>query len=227
MPCNALAPLRSVGSREPVNAHWPGALVFVLSGPTGAGKTALMGRLREEEPEVHYCITATTRPPRPGEQHALDYYFNTEAEFLRLQSEGELLEWARIPPPDGPFYGTPLLQIRTALDHGREVFLQVDVQGAKSVRSQIPNAVTIFLKAPDPEALVRRLALRGTEDPTERDRRLQNARSELAQESNFDYVVVNPDGRLDEAVARVREIMRAERAREEPRSAVLDGDQDQ
>lgn len=204
-----------------MNERRPGALVFVLSGPTGAGKTALMQRLREEEPEVHYCVTATTRPPRPGERNGVDYYFCAEQEFLRLESQGELLEWARIPPPNGPFYGTPVMQIRTALAEGQDVFLQVDVQGARSVRSRIPNAVAVFLRPPDLETLNRRLHLRATEDPAEKERRLRNARAELARQPEFDYTVVNADGRLEDAVARVREIMRVERDREEPRYAVL------
>ena len=200
-----------------------GPLVFVLSGPAGAGKTELTRRLRQEDPSIYCCVTATTRPPRPSERHGVDYYFYSEQEFLRLEADGRFLEWARVPPPDGPLYGTPIWEIWRPLEWKRNALLQVDVQGARRVRSRIPNAMTIFLKAPDAEALVRRIASRGTEDPRERDRRLQNARAELAQESDFDYVVVNPDGRLDEAVARVREIMRAERAREEPRYAVLDG----
>lgn len=193
----------------------------MLSGPAGAGKTVLVERLRLEEPDVYYCVTATTRAPRPGERHGVDYFFYSEGEFLRLQSQGELLEWARIPPPNGPLYGTPLAQVRAALARGQDVFLQVDVQGAESVRARIPQAITIFLKPPDLETLRRRLLDRATEPGAEIEARLQNARLEMAREPGFDYSLVNGDGHLEEALAGLRGIMREERSRPDPRYALL------
>lgn len=199
----------------------PGALVFVLSGPAGAGKTAVVKRLRTAEPDVCFCVTATTRAPRPGERHGVDYFFYSEAEFSRLRDRAEFLEYARIPPPDGPFYGTPIAQVRGALGRGQDVFVQVDVQGKESVRSRIPQAITMFLRPPDPQTLRERLVRRGTEPGPEMEARLQNAHAELSREAEFDYSVVNADGRLEQAVAEVRTIMREERDRPEPRYAAL------
>jgi guanylate kinase len=187
--------------------------LFVLSGPSGAGKTALMTQLRKREPDVHYAITATTRAPRPGEQHGVDYYFYSEQEFQELLDRGGFVEYARVPPPEGRLYGTPRTEVTDPIERGKDGFVQVDVQGARSIRHIVPDAVLIFLKPPDVVTLRNRLIGRGTEATPEMERRLQNALVELACESEFGYVVVNADGQLDTAVERVREIMRAERAR--------------
>jgi guanylate kinase len=187
--------------------------LFVLSGPSGAGKTALMTRLRAREPDVHFAITATTRAPRPGEQHGVDYYFCTEQEFRQLLDWGGFVEHARIPPPDGCLYGTPRTEVTEPIQHGKDGFVQVDVQGARSIREIVPDAVLIFLKPPDVATLRSRLIGRGTEATPEMERRLENALLELASEPEFRYVVVNADGQLDAAIEQVREIMRVERSR--------------
>src|SRR5437588_9755593 len=114
--------------------------MFVLSGPAGAGKTALVQRLREREPGVHYCVTATTRAARPGERHGVDYYFYSEREFRDLKESGGLLEWARIPPTGSSWYGLPAAQVHEALARGQDVFAAVDVQGARSIKALIPGA---------------------------------------------------------------------------------------
>jgi guanylate kinase len=198
-----------------------GGLVFVLSGPSGAGKTALTKRLRSHEAGMHYCVTATTRAPRPTERPGVDYIFCSRDEFLDLERTGGLLEWAQVPPETGQFYGTPREQVEQALDRGQDVFLQVDVQGARSLRALIPNAILIFLKPPAVETLQHRLEGRATETRADVERRLTNARVELEHEPEFDYAVVNADGRLEEAVARVRAIIVAERSRVVPRYAVF------
>ncbi len=194
--------------------------VFVLSGPSGAGKTELARLLRVREPDVHYLITATTRSPRPGERHGVDYYFFSEADFLRSMDRGEFLECARIPPGTGFLYGSPRNQVEQALSRGQDVFAQVDVQGARSIRAQLPDAVLMFLKPPDLETLQRRLADRATEASDELKDRLENARAELAHEVEFDHSVINADGRLEEAVERVQAIMRDERHRPAERGAL-------
>jgi guanylate kinase len=187
--------------------------LFVLSGPSGAGKTALMTQLRAREPRVHYAITATTRAPRPGEQHGVDYLFCSEQEFLELLDRGGFVEYARIPPPDGCLYGTPRSEVTEPIERGEDGFVQVDVQGARSIRAMVPDAVLIFLKPPDVPTLRQRLVGRGTEATPEMERRLENALVELACEPEFGYVVVNASGELNAAVERVLEIIRTERGR--------------
>jgi guanylate kinase len=197
-------------------------LVFVLSGPAGAGKTELMRELKAAEPDVHFCITATTREPRAGEQHGVDYFFYSVEEFERLRAQNGLLEWANIPPGSPKLYGTPKAQIEHALEEGRDVFLQVDVQGARSVRQRIPNAILIFLKPESVEILRRRLLGRGTETTPDMESRLANAVIEMRAEPEFDHVVVNVEQRLAEAVAGVRRVMAEERHRIPPRVARID-----
>lgn len=191
----------------------PSGSLFVLSGPSGAGKTELMRVLKEREPALHFCVTATTRARRAGERHGVDYFFYSDEEFLRLLDRGRLLEYARVPPGTGYYYGTPLDQVEPYVAAGHDVFTQADVQGARSLRTQVPSAVLIFLKPPDVETLRRRLTGRGAEAAPEMRRRLANAQDELGSESEFDYAVVNRDGALDEAVDQVRAIIRDVRAR--------------
>jgi guanylate kinase len=187
-------------------------LLFVMSGPAGAGKTELMKQLKSLEPHIRYCITATTRAPRNGERHEVDYYFYTPEQFAELERGGEFLETAQVPPEIGNFYGTPKTQIEDALREGRDAFVQVDVQGARSIRARIPNAILIFLKPVDLDTLRARLLRRASETPEDRERRLRNAEVELALEPEFDYSVVNEEDQLEQAVAAVREIIATERA---------------
>jgi guanylate kinase len=173
-----------------------------------------MRLLKSREPDLHFCVTATTRSPRPGERHGVDYYFYDEAEFLRLIDLGKLLEYARVPPGSGYYYGTPREEVEPFVEASRDVFTQADVQGARSLRAQVPTAVLVFLKPPDVDTLRRRLLGRGAEGLPEMQRRLANAQAELGCESEFDYAVVNADGALDDAVEQVRAIMRGTRTRE-------------
>jgi len=197
-------------------------MFFVLSGTAGAGKDSVMSRLRVLEPRVHYCVTATTRPPRAGERDGEDYYFMAEDALRDLLARGELLEHAEV---YGRLYGVPLGPIRDALARGDDVFARVDVQGVRSIRLRVPAAISIFLYVPEADDLVERLQLRDTESPDELDRRMAAALDELSQRAEFDYAVPNPRGRLDEAVDDVRSIMHAERRRTHPRFAELDPDE--
>lgn len=198
-----------------------GGLVFVLSGPSGVGKDSVLEGLRADEPDIHYCITATTRAPRPGEQHGVSYYFLSEIEFERLRAGGGLLEWDE---HYGHHYGSPCAQVVDALARGQDVLACVDVNGAASIRKRIPNAVSIFLAPASISELQERLWGRGTEDATALQVRLTNARKELARIPEFDYVVVNRDGELAAAVAAARGIIRSERGRVSPRYASVEGD---
>ncbi len=165
------------------------ARLVVLAGPTAVGKGAVSGYIRENYPDVHFSVSATTRPARPGEEHGVHYYFVSDDEFDRMIAADELLEWAIV--HNSYRYGTPRPPIDAALAAGRSVLLEIDLQGARSVREVMPEARLIFLLPPTWDELVRRLIGRGTETPAEQQRRLETARVELAAQDEFDYKVVN------------------------------------
>ena len=185
-------------------------LLLVLSGPSGVGKDAVLTRLRDLGRPYHMVVTATTRPIRPLEQDGLHYIFLSEPEFRRMVDEGELLEWALV---YGNYYGVPKAQVRGALERGQDVIVKADVQGAATIRAIAPQAVLVFLAPPSMEALERQLRDRKTEGAAALERRLGTAREEMERLPEFDYMVVNRDGALDETVARVEAILTAERCR--------------
>lgn len=186
------------------------ALLFVLSGPSGVGKDAIINALKEEGFPFHYTVTATTRERRPNEVDGKHYHFLSAAEFAAMREAGELLEWANV---YGKEYGTPKRQVQQALDSGQDVILKIDVQGARQVKARVPNAVFIFVGPASFADLSRRLTNRGTERAANLQTRIDNACVELREVANYDYVVVNRDGRLAEAVADVKAIIQAERLR--------------
>ncbi|MVA75921.1 guanylate kinase [Auraticoccus sp. F435] len=168
----------------------------VVSGPTAVGKGTVVSRLRQEHPEVMVSVSATTRPPRPGEVDGVHYHFVSAEEFDELQAAGGLLEWAVVHGVHR--YGTPRAPVEAAVAAGRRVVLEIDLQGARQVRASWPHAQFVFLAPPSWDELVRRLVGRGTEAPEERERRLATAREELASAAEFDAVVVNHE--VDQAV---------------------------
>lgn len=168
----------------------PSRLV-VLAGPTAVGKGAVSGFIRENYPDVLLSVSATTRKPRPGEVDGVNYYFVSDDEFDRLEASGEMLETATV--HNAYRYGTPRAPIEAAIAEGRSVLLEIDLQGARSVRTAMPDAVLVFLLPPSWEELVRRLIGRGTEDSVEQARRLETAKTELAAQDEFDFRVVNAD----------------------------------
>jgi guanylate kinase len=180
----------------------PGRLV-VLAGPTAVGKGTVSASIRENYPDVLLSVSATTRPPRPGEIDGVHYYFVSDAEFDRMIADHELLEWAIV--HNSYRYGTPKPPIDAALESGRQVLLEIDLQGARNVKKTMPSAVLVFLLPPSWEELVRRLTGRGTEDPAEQARRLETARVELAAQDEFDAQVVNTDASV--AAREVVELM--------------------
>ena len=172
------------------------ARLTVLSGPSGVGKSTVVGAVRAERPDVWLSVSATTRRPRPGETHGVNYFFVDHAEFARMVEHGELLEYAEFA---GNFYGTPRTPVLDRLAAGTPVLLEIELQGARQVRASMPEALLVFLAPPSWDELVRRLVGRGTEAADVIARRLETARVELAAESEFDATVVNAS--VEEAAA--------------------------
>ncbi|GAA2345795.1 MULTISPECIES: guanylate kinase [Streptomyces] len=160
----------------------------VLSGPSGVGKSTVVAHMRKAHPEVWLSVSATTRKPRPGERHGVQYFFVDDGEFDKLIANGELLEWAEFA---GNRYGTPREAVQDRLAAGEPVLLEIDLQGARQVRESMPDAQLVFLAPPSWEELVRRLTGRGTEPPEVIERRLEAATTELAAEPEFDVTLVN------------------------------------
>jgi len=165
--------------------------LIVLAGPTAVGKGTAAAWIREHHPEIWLSVSATTRPPRPGEVDGHHYHFVTPEEFDRLVATDGLLEWATVHGVHR--YGTPRAAVEERLAAGESVLLEIDLQGARQVRSRMPEAFLVFLKPPSWEELVRRLVGRGTETEAERERRLATAREELAAEDEFDATIVNTE----------------------------------
>jgi guanylate kinase len=189
-----------------------GAMLVIISGPSGVGKDTVINalRARAHRPEYHYTVTCTTRPPRPYEADGVHYHFLDRSEFERLERAGEFLEANFV---HANWYGTPRAQVRDALVAGRDVILKIDVQGAQVVKEQVQDALLIFLVPPSLEDLFRRLRSRATETADELDVRQQNAAIELARQHDYDYVVVNETDEVDAVAARIDEIINEERRR--------------
>lgn len=205
----------SAGVRETVAAWLPadyGApLLVVLSGPTAVGKTSVLRRMRELCLPWHIAVTATTRPAAAGEIDGADYYFLSAERFQEQVAAGEFLEYALVHGMH--HYGIPRAPLRTALAEGADVIVPPDVQGAATVRALLPGAVTIFLAAPSFADLEHRIRNRGREDEPAIQRRLATARAEMARLHEFDYLLINEDGQLDDTVWAIDAIIRAEKRR--------------
>ena len=203
-----------VGSSELPQASPAPPLLVVISGPSASGKGSLIGALRDLGRSWHFAVTATTRPMRAGEADGKDYIFMDTADFLRARERDELLESAQV---YDRWYGVPRWQVRDPLIAGKDVILGIDVQGAATIRSIAPEALSVFVMPASMEELRSRLAQRGTEDDAEMQRRLQEASVELSRIDEFDYRVVNRNGALDDAVQEIDAIIAAEKCRVNPR----------
>ena len=178
---------------------------IVLSAPSGAGKTTIARALVRDSEDVVFSVSATTRPARDGEADGVDYDFLSETVFRAMIEADEFVEWAEV---HGHLYGTSRRALQAALDEDRFLILDVDVQGAMQMRERVPDVVLVFVLPPSADALVERLAERGTEGEDTVARRIENARAELEQASRFDYIVINEN--LDQAIEEVRSIVSAE-----------------
>ena len=164
--------------------------MFIVSGPSGAGKGTLVRALLERMPDVWLSVSATTRAPRPGEEEGVHYFFISAEEFERLSADGGFLEWAEV---HGNRYGTLRSAVEERARAGRTVILEIDPQGAEQVRRTMPEAVLIFIAPPSFGELRRRLERRGSETPEQIERRLHRAVAELEIADTYDYVVINDD----------------------------------
>jgi len=180
----------------------------VVTGPSGSGKTSVVRGVRARQPELRYSVSATSRPPRPGETDGKDYFFLGLEEFERRRDQGWFLEWARVYEH---YYGTPKTWLQEQLAASNNVITELDVQGASAVKADLEESVTIFVVAPSRKALEERLRKRKTDDEGTIARRLGEATRELEAMNQFDYVVENST--LEEAVESVLTIIRAERCR--------------
>lgn len=189
-------------------------MLFVLSGSSGAGKDAVLARMKELGLSFHQVVTMTTRPRREAESDGVDYYFTTESEFHDMARRGQLLEWANV---YGNWYGVPRRHVQQALEEGKDAVVRVDVQGAATIKSLVPGAVLIFLASESVDDYEQRLKKRNTESDADVKRRIHSVEEELKSLPLFDYVVVNRQGELDAAVSEIAAIMTAERCRVSPR----------
>ncbi|MFO7173741.1 MAG: guanylate kinase [Bacillota bacterium] len=183
-------------------------LLVIVTGPSAVGKGAICRALLERTPGVRFSVSMTTRPPRPGERHGVEYYFVTREEFEREIQRGGLLEWAEV---YGNYYGTPRRPVEEALERGEDIILDIDLVGANTVKAKYPDAVSVFVIPPSMAELHARIRKRGSESEEAVQRRLQEAPRWVEQGLTYQYVVVNDD--LDKAVAQLQAILIAEKCR--------------
>jgi guanylate kinase len=188
-------------------------LLIVLSGPSGAGKDAILNRMKKSGYPAEFITTITTRPQRAEEKNNIDYHFVSVESFQKMIENKELLEWANV---YGNWYGVPKEPVKRALDRGQDVIVKVDVQGAATIKKTIPQAVFIFLVPPSMEELATRLKQRHTESPFNLALRMKTAEEEMKKLPLFDYVVVNREAEIDLAVSEIEAIITAEKRRAIP-----------
>jgi guanylate kinase len=193
-------------------------MLIVVSSPSGGGKGTLIDRVLKTVPGVSYSISYTTRAPRPGEQNGREYFFVSTGEFKAMLGRSELLEWANV---YGYLYGTSRAQVEEERAAGHDIILEIDVQGAASIRRLVPDAVTVFILPPSFELLRQRLVTRGTDAPADLERRLRGAPAEVEQYKDFQYAILNDD--INRASAQLAAVIYAERARRERQEVRLKG----
>ena len=204
--------MRNWAELEPKTAP----LIMVISGLSGAGKDAIITRLKESAPTIEHLITVTTRPKRDREKDNIDYKFITAEEFHQMIEKGRLLEWANV---YGNLYGVPREPVEAALEKGRDILIKVDIQGAETLKKTFPHAVLVFLIPSSKEELLSRLQERRTESKADLEVRLKTAEAELEKLPLFDYVVVNRQGKIEHTLEVIKAIFTAEKHRVTPPSS--------
>jgi len=189
-----------------LSSHKKHGNIFIISAPSGCGKTTVVARVLDELNGVVRSVSATTRKPRGSEKNGLDYIFLTEKSFKSMVAKGAFLEWAQT---FGYYYGTPCGHVSRELKKGRDVILTIDVKGAAQVKKKAKDSVSVFLLPPDEKTLRKRLLKRDTDGPGEIKKRIDLARHEMRQAVKYDYVIVNDD--LDDAVGKLAAIIIAKR----------------
>ena len=194
----------------------PGILI-VVSGPSGTGKGTICQSLLENNANLKYSISATTRAPRSGERHGVNYWFTSQDEFRQMIEDDQLLEWAEV---YGNYYGTPRPYVMERLQSGEDVVLEIDTQGALKVKEQFPSGVFIFILPPSLDELAQRIQKRGTETAESMERRLGSATQEINLARQYQYLVVNDE--VAAAVQRIQAIITAEKCRLERNPALIE-----
>ncbi len=202
--------LNKAESKDTASTECGLGMLIVVSSPSGGGKGTLIDRVLQTVPGVSYSVSYTTRAPRGAEQDGREYFFVSAATFEGLIRQGEFLEWADV---YGHLYGTSKAQVERERAAGKDIILEIDVQGAASIRQLIDDAVSVFILPPSFELLRDRLAARGTDSPADLERRLRGAPAEVEQYKCFQYVILNDD--IDRASAQLASVIYAERARRE------------
>ena len=211
--------MKRTKNKNPVPFSQPAKpLLIMLSGLSGAGKDAVLIRLKKLNPDLEHITTVTTRPKRAREKNDIDYHFVSVEKFQEMIEHNELLEWAKV---YGNSYGVPKKPVKHALDVGQDTIVKVDIQGAAAIRKIVPQAVFIFLVPPSLEELVTRLKQRRTESQFDLELRVKTAEEEIEQLAIFDYIVFNQQGEVDRSVSDIKAIIRAEKCRVNSRNITL------
>ena len=205
-------------TKSDFDLHHPQPLLIVISGPSGVGKDSVVRAMKARHLPFLFVVTATSRAPRPEEVSGKDYFFFSKEEFARMINNDEMFEYALV---YNDYKGSTKKQVRDALASGQDVVMRLDVQGAATVRKLAPQAVLVFLTTKNKRELVNRLKNRKTDAAEDLSLRIATAQQELKRASEFDYVIVNADGCLEETVQTVIAIIRAERHRVNPRKVSL------